>query len=146
MSAWPPPLVNQSIHPAKCRANCFWDRKSRAGSRKGIAREGGRGVCTPFYRTDTLSWGTWGKFRYGCAAESFKPWTCLRKNDRSFSHFRDPLSYSSVLFLVTQRSSSFGGRRKHHRSFLRSSLPHSLWDDNERVCRRRLFRPLWIFV
>ena len=70
----------------------------------------------------------------------------LRQNDPFFSRFRDPASYSSVLFLVTQRSSSFGGRRKHRRSFLRSSLPHPLRGDNERVCRRTLFRPLWIFV
>ena len=55
MSAWPPPLLNQSVHPAKCGANCFWDRKIRDRSSKGIAWGGGSGVCTPFYRTDTLS-------------------------------------------------------------------------------------------
>ena len=40
MSAWPPSLVNQSVHPAKCRANCFWDRKISDGSSKGIVRGG----------------------------------------------------------------------------------------------------------
>ena len=29
---------------------------------------------------------------------------------------------------------------------LRSSLPHPLWDNKERECRRKLFCPLWIFV
>ena len=24
--------------------------------------------------------GTWGKFGWGCAAEAFKPWPCLRQN------------------------------------------------------------------
>ena len=47
MSAWPPSLVNQSEHPAKCRVNCFWDRKSRDGSNKGIARGGGEGCMHP---------------------------------------------------------------------------------------------------
>ena len=47
MSAWPPSLVNQSVHPAKCRANCFWDRKSRDGSSKGIA-QGGEYASVPF--------------------------------------------------------------------------------------------------
>ena len=44
MSAWPPSLVNQSEHPAKCRVNCFWDRKSRDVSNKGIARGGAEGM------------------------------------------------------------------------------------------------------
>ena len=43
MSGWPPSLVNQSVHPAKCRANSFWERKSREGSSKGIAWGGGGG-------------------------------------------------------------------------------------------------------
>ena len=30
---------------------------------------------------------TWGKFGYECAAESFKPWTCLRQNDPFFRVF-----------------------------------------------------------
>ena len=53
MSAWPPSLVNQSVHPAKCRANCFWDRKSRDGSSKGMVRgegstlEGSLGAGVP---------------------------------------------------------------------------------------------------
>ena len=53
MSAWPPSLVNQSVHPAKCRANRFWDRKSRDGSSKGMVRgegstlEGSLGAGVP---------------------------------------------------------------------------------------------------
>ena len=62
MSAWPPSLVNQSVHPAKCRANCFWDRKSRDGSSKGMVRGEGGGVCVPFQRTDTLSWAQMTNF------------------------------------------------------------------------------------
>ena len=49
VSAWPPSLVNQSVNPAKCRANCFWDRKSRDGSSKGMVRgEGEGGYAFPF--------------------------------------------------------------------------------------------------
>ena len=29
---------------------------------------------------------------------------------------------------------------------LKSSLPNPLWDNKERECRLKLFRPLWIFV
>ena len=43
MSAWPPSLVNQSVHPAKCRANCFWDKKAEMGLARELRREGGGG-------------------------------------------------------------------------------------------------------
>ena len=48
MSAWPPSLVNQSVHPVKCRANCFWERKSRDGSSKGMVRGEGGEYAFPF--------------------------------------------------------------------------------------------------
>ena len=51
MSAWPPSLVNQSVHPAKCRANCFWDKKVEKCLTRGLRGErggGGEGYAFPF--------------------------------------------------------------------------------------------------
>ena len=41
MSDWPPFLVNQSVHPAKCSANCFWTEKTEMDLAKGLCGEGG---------------------------------------------------------------------------------------------------------
>ena len=125
MSAWPPFLVNHSVHPAKCRANWFWDRKNRVGSR-GLRGDWG-GHVPPFTARILylrLRCNTWGKFMCGCVAESFKPWTFWRQKDAFFllACFRVPLSNSAFPCVVTQRSSSFGGGRKHGRSFFRSSV------------------------
>ena len=49
---------------------------------------------------------------------------------RSFRGFVTQSQYSSVLFVVTQRSSSFGGRHKHDRSSL--TLP-SLKSDQRQI-------------
>ena len=48
MSAWPPSLVNQSVHPAKCRANCFWDKNAEKCVTRGLRGEGGGGYAFPF--------------------------------------------------------------------------------------------------
>ena len=166
-----------------------------------------------------FSWGggtggrrTWGKFGCGGAAESFKPWTCLRQNNPFFPRFRDPvfsihqfslssrndppvlgedintiearqaLSVINVKFLVIlllyKTEWSWELRAWSHKmnaidtstnsphyfywkrigitndnlncdvrvKALKSSLPNPLWDNKERECRWKLFRPLWIFV
>ena len=44
--------VNQSVHPEKCRANCFWDKNAEKcvtrGLREGGAGEGGGRYAFPF--------------------------------------------------------------------------------------------------
>ena len=41
MSAWLPSLLNQSVHPAKCGANCFWDKNAEKCLARGLRGEGG---------------------------------------------------------------------------------------------------------
>ena len=126
MSAWPPSFVNHSVHPAKCRANWFWDRKKRDGSRGLRGEKGGMYPLLPhgyfiFGSDVTLE----GNLCAGVSlSRSFKPWTFWRQKDAFFllPCFRVPLSNSAFPCVVTQRSSSFGGGRKHGRSFFRSSV------------------------
>ena len=40
MSAWPPSSVNQSVHPAKCRVNCFSDKNTEKCLIRGLRGEG----------------------------------------------------------------------------------------------------------
>ena len=40
MAAWPPSLVNQSVHPENCRSNCFWDKNTKKCLIRGLRREG----------------------------------------------------------------------------------------------------------
>ena len=48
MSAWPPSSGNQSVYPAKCRANCFGDKNAEKCLTRGLRGDGGGWYAFPF--------------------------------------------------------------------------------------------------